>query len=231
MKDKIKILNINTDTGTESQTLPYTFDRDWEITEEFRGIDGYVDTKKIQVTFSDTDDDGVVDRPIIFDEIVNPTVTPLTKYIIQQKYEISQGQEDYRWISNLDDKVIILSTKQGLDIATYLDGQYFYFVDTASVEKLNKSINLLAPSLDYKVYIGRDALKFKYINNADYESRIDPGVTNLMDIYILTRRYDASFRQWLDGTITSEPLPPSSDSLYTLLSPELNKIKSIHQNI
>ena len=231
VKDKIKILNINTDTGTESQTLPYTFDRDWEITEEFRGIDGYVDTKKIQVTFSDTDDDGVVDRPIIFDEIVNPTVTPLTKYIIQQKYEISQGQEDYRWVSNLDDKVIILSTKQGLDIATYLDGQYFYFVDTNSVEKLNKNINLLAPSLDYKVYIGRDALKFQYIHNADYESRIDPGVTNLMDIYILTRRYDASFRQWLDGTITSEPLPPSSDSLYTLLSPELNKIKSISDEI
>ncbi len=62
-------------------------------------------------------------------------MTPLTKYIIQERYDISQGQEDYRWVTNDDDKVIFLDTSIGLDINNYNDGQYFYFVDTKSVEK------------------------------------------------------------------------------------------------
>jgi hypothetical protein len=231
VKDKVKILSINTNSSSQFSTLPYTFDRDWEIAEDYKGIDGYIDTKKIQITFSDTDDDGIVDRPIIFEEIVNPTISPLTKYIIQERYEISQGQEDYRWVSNDDNKVIFLNTSTGLDVNNYADGQYFYFVDTQSIEKLDKTTNQLVPSLDYHAYVGRANLKFQYIHNADYESRIDPGVTNLMDIYVLTRRYDAAFRQWLDGTVTNEPLPLSTDSLYTLLAPELNKIKSISDEI
>jgi hypothetical protein len=81
------------------------------------------------------------------------------------------------------------------------------------------------------VFIGRDNLKFQYIHNADYESRLDPGVTNIVDIYVLTRRYDQSFRQWLTGSLQEEPLPLSSDSLYSLLSSDLNKIKSISDEI
>lgn len=229
VKDKIKILSINTQPG---QTIPFTFDRDWEVTEEFRGLDGYVDTKKINVTFSDTDDDGIVDNPTIFDEIVDPLVSSLQKYIVQAKYEVYQGQEDYKWIDNSNQTVIILQSETNIgSVLNYVDGQYFYFVDTDVVKQLNKNTGVLTISLDYKVYVGRDKLKFQYIHNADYESRIDPGITNLIDIFILTRRYDESFRQWITGATSVEPLPPSSDSLYTLLSTDLNKIKSISDEI
>jgi hypothetical protein len=229
VKDKIKILSINTQPN---QTTPFTFDRDWEVTEEFRGLDGYVDTKKIQVTFSDTDDDGIVDNPTIFDEIVDPLTTPLQKYIVQVKYEVYQGQEDYKWFDNSNQTVIILQSESNVGSPlNYVDGQYFYFVDTDVVKKLNKNNGVLTISSDYKIYVGRDNLKFHYIHNADYESRIDPGITNLIDVYILTRRYDESFRQWLTGATLVEPLPVSSDSLYTLLSSDLNKIKSISDEI
>ncbi len=235
VKDKIKVLSINTDLSSSTDSTfgsnPFTFDREWEVTEEFKGIDGYIDTKKIQITFSDSDDDGIVDNPVIFDDIVTPSIDPTTKYIIEEKYEISQGQEDYRWVSNKDNKVIILETETLLNISLYNDGQYFYFIDTNVVKKLDKAQNILVVSLDYRVYTGRSNLKFQYIHNADYESRIDPGVTNLMDVYVLTRRYDQTFRQWLNGTLASEPLPPSSDSLYNLLSPELNKLKAMSDEV
>ena len=81
------------------------------------------------------------------------------------------------------------------------------------------------------VYIGRSNIKFQYIHNADYESRIDPGLTNLIDVFILAKDYDKTFREWLDGTRTVEPLAPSSDFLYNLLSTDLNKIKSISDEI
>ncbi len=235
VKDKIKVLSINTNLASSTDSTfgsnPFTYDRDWEITEEFRGIDGYIDTKKIQITFSDTDDDGIVDNPVIFDDIVTPNIDPNTRYIIEERYEISQGQEDYRWVTNKDNKVIILNTEESLSLGSYNDGQYFYFVDSNVVKKLDKSQNLLFVSLDYKVYIGRSNLKFQYIHNADYETRIDPGVTNIMDVYVLTKRYDQSFRQWINNSITAEPLPPSSDSLYNLLSLELNKVKSMSDEI
>lgn len=235
VKDKIKILSINTNLASSSDSTfgsnPFTFDRDWEISEEFRGIDGYVDTKKIQITFSDSDDDGIVDDPIIFDDVVSPNIDPTRRYIIQEKYEITQGQEDYKWVTNKDNKVIILETEENINLSLYNDGQYFYFVDGNVVKKLDKSTSSLNVSLDYHVYVGRDNLKFQYIHNADYESRIDPGVTNIIDVYVLTRRYDQSFRQWLNGTLTEEPLPPSSDNLYNLLSTELNNIKSVSDEI
>lgn len=231
VKDKIKVLSINTNPASINGTVPYTFDKDWEITEEFRGVDGYVDTKKIQITFSDTDDDGIVDNPTIFEEVVTPALTPNSRYVIQQKYEITQGQEDYKWVTNNDNKVIISNSKTEVNPTLYVNGQYFYFIDTNSIEILNKTENSYTASLDYKVYVGRDSIKFQYIHNADYESRIDPGITNIIDVYILTKRYDQYFRQWITGTISTEPLPPSSDTLYTLLSTDLNRIKSISDEI
>ncbi len=226
VKDKIKILSIN---NQPDSTFPFTYDKDWEITEEFRGLDGYVDTKKIQLTFSDSDDDSVVDNPALFEEIVNQTENPLEKYVVLELYTIETGQEDYRWIDNSDNIVIILNTESDItNTNDYTDGQYFYFVDTDTVKQLVS--NNLVVSLNYKVFCGRSNIKFQYIHNADYESRIDPGLTNLIDIFVLTKDYDKVFREWLDGA-ADEPLPPSSDFLYNMLSLDLNKIKSISDEI
>ena len=223
VKDQIKVLSINTQPDA---TVPFTYDRDWEITEEYIGLDGYVDTKKIEITFSDTDDDSVVDNPNIFEEIVAPTVNVANKYVVLELYVIEQGQEDYRWIDNSNNVVMVMTTEP----VNGIDGQYYYFVDTNVVKKYS-STNGFVVSLDYKVYQGRSNIKFQYIHNADYESRIDPGLTNLIDVFILTKDYDKSFREWLDDSRVSEPLPPSSDFLYNLLSSDLNKIKSISDEI
>jgi hypothetical protein len=229
VKDKIKILNINTQPDS---TSPFTFDRDWEITEEFKGLDGYVDTKKIQITFSDTDDDSIVDDPNLFEDIVDPITDPLNKYVILERYEVQTGQEDYRWVSNSAQTVLILNSESDLSaLSLYTNGQYFYFVDTDTVKQLNTTTAELTVSLDYKVYVGRQNLKFQYIHNADYESRIDPGLTNLIDVFLLTKQYDRTFRQWIKGSLATEPLPPSTDYLYNLMSGQLNKIKSISDEI
>lgn len=230
VKDKIKVLNINTQPDN---TIPFTYDRDWEITEEYRGLDGYVDTKKVQVTFSDTDDDGIADNPDIFEEIVKTDQIDNTqKYVVLERYVISQGQEDYRWVDNTNQKVrIFQNTNEAGGLNQYADGQYFYFIDTDTVARLDLVNAKYIESLDYKVYLGRSNLKFQYIHNADYESRIDPGLSNIMDIYILTKSYDRLYRQWLQGSIPAEPLPLSSDALYNLVAPTLNKIKSVSDEI
>jgi len=154
--------------------------------------------------------------------LVNPAVAPSTKYIVLEKYTVAQGQEDYRYISNDSDIVVVVNTQNDINIALYQDGQYFYIIDIDTVKRYDKIASEFIPTLDYKVYVGRDKIKFQYIHNADYESRIDPGLTNLIDVFVLTKQYDIAYRQWLAGSLSTEPLPPSSDFLYNLLSPELN---------
>lgn len=232
-KDKIKILSVNVNFGSLNALSPYTIDQDWEIIEEFRGLDGYIDSKKIQISFSDTDEDGVVDNPDIFEDIVANSSSSLQEiYIIQEIYNIEDQQEDYRYVDNIDQKVIIKNSQtEVVDLTLYNDGQYFYFVDTDVVKKLNLVTGELLVSLDYKCYFGRDKLKFQYIHNSDYESRIDPGITNLIDVYILTKQYDKQFREYLDGTRSITPLPPSTDFLHNILSPSLSKIKAVSDEI
>jgi len=242
VKDKIRILSANMDptpraltdgVSTITYRVPFTYDRDWEITEEYRGIDGYVDTKKIQITFNDADDDGVVDDPTIFTQIVDQQthidgVPNKSRYVVLEKYVIDRGQEDYRYVSNHDNKVIIVD-QLPTDVNNYAQGQCFYRTSDEIVYTLVQG--KFSPTLNYRVFVGRDKLRFQYIHNADYESRIDPGITNIVDIYILTKQYDIEYRQWVSGTLTAEPRPPSTDYLHTMLSPELNKIKTISDEI
>lgn len=212
-------------------TSTFTTDINWQITSEYIGLDGYVDTKKVVVSFLDSDNNGIVDNPELFVNLVAPSINPLTKYIIQKKYSISVGQEDYKYFDNSSNTILVLETQSSnISTSIYSVGQYFYFIDKNIVKQLT-STGALIPTLDYKVYIGRDNLKFKYTHSADYDSRIDPGKSNLMDVYVLMSDYDISFRQWLAGSITSKPLPPSSTELYNTLSPKLNLIKSISDEI
>jgi hypothetical protein len=230
IKDQINILSINTDLNSVNSTLPFTNDLLWEIVEEFKGLDGYVDNKKLIVTFADTDDNGVVDNPELFLNIVAPDATDPSKYIIQEKYSIATGQDDYRYSDAIRSGALIILPTEPNNFSGYADGQYFYFVDTKVVKQYSIK-NPLAVSLQYKVYQGRDLLKFQYTHSADYESRVDAGASNIIDTYILTKNYDTNFRQWLSGAITSKPLPPGSDELYDIMAPSLNLIKSVSDEI
>jgi hypothetical protein len=227
VKDTINILSVNTRPDV---TTPFTRDQVWDVVSEFIGLDGYVDTKKLIVAFADSDDNSIVDDPELFINIVAPTISPTTKYILQEKYLISQGQEDYRYVSNNDNKVLVLPTDPNA-YGSYANGQYFYFIDTAVVKKLSLATGKLTASLDYKVFVGRDNLKFQYTHSADYESRVDPGSSNVMDVFVLTKGYDTTFRQWLNGANMIKPLAPSSDELYNTVAPSLNLIKSISDEI
>jgi hypothetical protein len=224
------VLNVNAFPGSN---YSFNFDKDWEITDQFVGLDGYVDTKKIQVTFNDIDDDGVVDDPTLFTQIVAPeneNIALESRYIIQEKYEISQGQEDYRYVEN-NGKVLIFNNELEINVSNYDNGQYFYFIDTKTVKQFNLNTGLLHTTLDYRVFSGRDKIRFQYIHNADYESRIDPGLTNIIDLFVLTKQYDINFRQWLNGSLSIEPLPLSTDGLSNIMSVELNKIKTVSDEV
>jgi hypothetical protein len=227
VNDEVKILGINTKPGSIS---PFTFDQRFKIVSTFVGLDGYIDTKKIVVTFGDKSGTTVVQDPDAFNNIVYNSTTP--SYVVLGLYQVEQGQQDYKYVDNSKGTVLVYANASQLSsYSNYTDGQYFYFTDSDTVLKLNQTSSTLVPSLDYKVFIGRSQLKFQYTHSADEQSRIDPGVSNIIDIFVLTKGYDIVFRQWLSNAISLKPLPPSSDELYNVIAPTLNLIKSISDEI
>ena len=226
--DELKVLSINAKPGS---TESFTTDLTWQIVSEYIGQDGYVDPKKIVVTFADSDGNGIVDNPDLFDDIVITADSSAQTYVVQQRYIIADGQEDYKYVKN-DRNVgpVIIKGSDAEATGAENIGKYFYFTSTGVVKVMDATGKLI-PSLDYKVYLGRDELKFQYIHSADYDSRIDPGSSNIMDIYVLTSNYDTEYRQWIAGATVSEPKPPSSDELHSMLSASLNQIKAVSDEV
>ena len=229
VKDRITVLNINPKPDSPEA---FTYDFEWEIVDSYRDAEGYIDSKKLEVSFFDDDEDGVVDDMDLFEELVSPLVNVTDKYIIFKKVVTADGVEDFNYYNNDNDDIIVLNTKSEVQpFSTYNNGQIFYYIDTNVFEILDKSTLKLNVTANYKARLGRDNIKFRYIHAASADSRIDPSASNIIDMYLLTRNYDTDYRLWLTEEVANKPLPLSSDQLYIEYGSELNKIKSITDEI
>ena len=230
--DSISVLSIN--TQPLDRVTPFTIDNIWAVTDVYLGLDGYVDNSKIVVSMSTSTTAGLLDSPDTFLNIVDPENTAISiynRYIVRERYNVSAGQEDYRYVDNTNKLVLIFNNKtEAMPFTQWKIGQYFYFIDISVIEQLLPTY-LFRPTLDFQVYVGRDKLKFQYTHSATYASRIDPGSSNIIDIFVLTKQYDTTYRQWISGAAIDEPLPPSSAELHDTLSPTLNLIKSISDEV
>jgi hypothetical protein len=108
-----------------------------------------------------------------------------------------------------------------------------YFYDSAEdrVKRVDTASNTFILEPTYKANIGRSKLNFQYIHNANVDRRIDPSVSNMIDVYLLTKSYDNSFRKYLSGGTTIKPEAPNSDSLRISFGNTLGEIKSISDEI
>lgn len=228
-KDLVTVLKFNTvPQGITSIGRDYPFEIIGTTVEE----EGYASSRTVKLSFSDSDDDGIVDNPEAFNIIVNPVLTNSERFVFFEKYVTESYIEDYRYIENKDNLFIILEQESDVaPLTTYNDGQLFYFYSTDLVKKLDKKLAKLIITTEYYANEGRNNLKFHYRHNADASYRIDPSASNLMDTYILTKNYDTAYRSWLKGNISEEPLPPSSTELKITYGKGLDAIKSISDEI
>ena len=232
VRDKIDILNINRKPG---ELTPFTRDYSWTITDAYRDAEGYLDSRKIQVQFIDLDDDGVVDDPDIFEQIVGEedvSISSAAKLIFQKKYTTTDGVEDFKYFANTNAEIIVVQNESVIaPYSSRVEGQIFYLIDEGIFRKLNKALNNTTINTDYKAYIGRSDLKFHYIHVADSGYRIDPSASNIIDTYMLSKTYDTQVKQYIAGSIATKPRPPSNDELFRSYGSEINKIKSISDEI
>jgi len=222
------VLSINT---TPDGVTPFTIDYPWQITKEYRDPEGYIDSKKVEVGFYDTDDDSVVDDPDTFNELIAPTVNVNSKFVFLKKYVTSDNIEDFKYVDNDIENISVVTNDSFIQTSGMPNGKVFYVANTDVFKVYNNVTGLLTQTTDYKAFTGRDKLKFHYVHTADDDARIDPSSTNINDCYLLTKTYDTAFRQYLNGVTAILPLPPSSDNLFNSYGGEINKIKSISDEV
>lgn len=239
VKDQIKVLGIN--TGSDFIT-EIKHDVPFEISDTIKFDDGYESTTEIKLSFNDVNDDGVIDNPESFENIVGEDQDqPTKRYIFFKETVDNYGTSTYTLIDNSDNTISILEKETLFDAtaSTLTDGTllvdgkliYFYDVNESVVKMWNASTNTLILENTYKAVIGRRNLKFQYIHNASVSRRIDPSSSNIMDLYLLTRSYDDEYRIYLAGGTTTEPVAPTSDGLRTTFGTALSSIKSISDEI
>ena len=227
IKDKIRILKTNTGPDLQAE-LQYDFD--WQIYKNITGVDGYNDTRKIQIGFYDSDDDGVVDNPDLFVRVVGESTQPENKFVFFQNVE-RNGYDEKDPVQSSEFTVV--ATEETIsDYTAYLNGQKFYFYSTNIFKSYNATTNTLTTLTGHTAYVGRDSLLYQYNHGAPRSRRIDPAISNIVDIYVITKAYDQSLRTWLrQGQSGTKPLPPTINDLENDYGNSLDQLKSISDEI
>jgi len=229
VKDTIKILKTNSLVSSgNSVGYPIT----WQVVDVVTEADGFQDNRKVKVGFFDADDDGVVDNPELFDIYVEPTLSESTKFVFFEKYISYDNIERFRPYAATNFVITQNETDIDLNTSTYTDDQLFYFYDSIEdvIKKYSSTTNTLTTTTDYRARRGRSSIDFQYKHHAGQETRIDPSVSNIVDVYMLERTYDNLFRIWLQDGGT-KPTVSTPDQLRISYSGSLNPLKSLSDQI
>ena len=234
IKDQITVLSINP-TNTNSG-IGLGKDYQWQVDESVIEPDGYVEPKKVKVSFYDYNNSGQINDPDTFNNIVEPLTTNTNTTYFDKFVYFKKSADGQRY--QLVDKDMFTAFPSPSSVTTSpADGDLYYFYDPAY--NVVKSYSTSTQSAndpwvyesDYFAYIGRDNIKFHYTHNSGEDRRIDPSKSNIIDVYMLTSAYDSTYRTWLTSGTGTEPLAPTGQSLEQSYSGSLEAVKTISDEI
>ena len=233
VKDTINILPMNSQPDSDS-ALGQGYNLN--IHDRFVETDGFVISEKVKVTFADNDFDNVADDPEFFDKIVAPNVNSTDKIVYYKTYLDEEGYSREQPVakSNIENQFKTLAEINTV-LQGYNAGQVFY----ASTDKKfyltsadSTGVKSVAETTEYTTKVGRDSITFRYTHNAPGNYRIDPSPSNIIDLYILTRRYDLDYRNYITDVTgrVSKPAQLTTTELRDLYG-SLDNSKSVSDSI
>jgi len=242
VRDHIKILKTNSKMNANGLSTSIGRDFIWQVHKSVRRNDGFIDNKSIYVTLTDTNDDSVPDSPYLFEQIVEPFVDRENKLVF---FELVESRYDkYQTWRVIKKENIITNFRNIRDllpvIHNYDVGQLFFAMNSREFFKIMINASrqkVLSPPLNsnqtgkysqYKFETGLQNLYFQYRHNSPNTNRVDPNISNIIDIYVLQSAYNSSYRRYLQDITNRlpEPSAPTSTELQTDYA-ELEKFKTI----
>ena len=221
-------------SDSEFSTLPLGNDYGWQIDGNVVEADGYVEPKKVRISFLDEYEDSQIENPDAFKDIVAPTSNS-AQTGFRDKFVYFKKSSDGLTYNIVDNgNILAYPNENEVPVSAKIDGQLFYFYDK-SVDVIKSYSSSMESSYkletDYFARPGRQDLKFQYKHNSGDDRRLDPSKTNLIDIFVLTQSYDTVYRNWLVTGSGGEPLPPTSSELEENYNSTLEPIKAISDQL
>jgi hypothetical protein len=243
IQDFINVLKTN---SRPDSNLPLEGDTRLRIIGQPVQSDGYVDDFQVLISYQDSDSDGVPDNPDFFEDIVAPAVNSNTKYVFLQQTVDFDNLQRYLIVNPavVNETYPSLSSLE-LVKSQYLVGQVFYAYAEPTSTALNapegvfytltedsSGVRSYTVNEEFIARVGRQSLYFQYRHNSPLTSRLDPGSTNIIDLYVVTLQYYTAYQNWIkDSTNTlTEPTPPTIDELTTAYA-GLQDYKMISDNV
>jgi hypothetical protein len=241
IRDYINVLKINTEPDSN---YPLPDDTIMNIIDQPVLTDGLTDDFQVEVSFSTVPGSSVPINPDFFVDLVAPSTSPNKKLVFFQQTVDFDNLQRYLLVDpgivNTDypnQASIMLAMSQ------YTTGQTFYAynqypdIDITNqvfytIQQDSLGNRQLAVDNSWVSRIGRQNFYFQYRHNSPLTSRIDPGSTNIIDVYLVTNSYYTAYQNWLQdvtGTVP-EPSPPTIDELSTDYQ-GLNAYKMISDNM
>jgi len=233
INDFVNVLKTN---NQPDASTPLNSDEILDIVGQPVESDGFIDDFRVRISYKDSDNDGVPDNPDYFETLVAPDTNPNSKRIYLQQTIDFDNLERY---TPLASGVVngTLATKDAIELvkSEYINGQVFYASTDKKFYNLTVAYNgvrTIAEVTGYQTFVGRQDLDFQYRHNAPLSRRIDPGTTNIIDIYLLTQAYYTAYQNYIRDTTGTVPEParPTIDELNTAYS-TLDQYKMISDNI
>lgn len=236
ISDFINVLKTN---SRPNNNLPLESDVRLKIIGQPVESDGFVDDFQVLVSFEDSDGDGVPDNPDFFQEIVGTVPSPSTasspwvfleKTVdfdnLQRFLLVEPGRVNSQYATLNAIEVEKEEFVPGLIFYAYSENAFYTLVLNA------QGVRELIPNSEFIARSGRQSLYFQYRHNSPLTSRIDPGTSNIIDIYVVTLQYYTAYQNWLKditGTV-QKPEPPTIDQLTTEYA-GLQEYKMISDNM
>jgi len=232
VNDNVTVLKANTKPDNNENL---TTDVRLDIIGQEVETDGFVDNFKVLVSYSDKDSDDVADNPDIFKDLVNPNTNPNTKYVFFNRQTDFDNLE--RWVPVASGVInMMFANLEAIENkkTEYLTGQVFY----AYTDKKFYQLSIvgdeftISQTTDYRVAVGRQDLYFQYKHNSPNTRRIDPALTNIIDLFLVTNTYYTNYTNWIKDTTSSITMPnqPTIDEL-TLAYNRLEDYKMASDNM
>jgi len=219
IKDQIKIVRSNSQPDANE-----ALDQDsiWQIYGLASAFDGATNSRRVLVTFFDTDDDGIPDNPDQFTNVVDPLVNSTTKYTIFEKFTTLDGTDQFQLTTKKVNFNYAIEADLPSDLIGFVDDEVIYLTTDKTFKIFNVVDTELLDTTDFIAYVGRDELDFNYKHNSPSDRRINPGTSNIIDMYILTRAYSNLYTKYIQDN-TGVLIEPST-STTTELSTEFNDL-------
>ena len=226
LRDYIRILKYNTLNSPSTSSLGRTYD--FELVNPFVYSDGFIEPRRVQVSFTDSNNTGIPDNPDIFDLVVDPNAQIEASDPKERRvYHILQTDGDYEYYVP-DTTVLTFNFFSDITTNTLTANQVGYAIDRGIFYKRTNVGALLDVSNQYQSFVGRASIAFQWKHFVPSDQRIDPSSSNIMDMYVLTENYYQATQNWLKSVTRSAfPTPPSTEDLRQQFAPlEIAKMQS-----